>query len=97
MTACLALAIFDVGAAAINVKTATCAEPAYYPEHATAAEVIARHDSRISAEIARQYPQNDFNFSGQLDDLQESRDSMVVLFMFGVLLICLILGTWFRS
>ena len=49
------------------------------------------------AEIARQYPQNDLNFSGQLDDLQESLDSMVVLFLFGVLLIYVILGTQFRS
>jgi multidrug efflux pump subunit AcrB len=49
------------------------------------------------AEIARQYPQNDLNFSGQLDDLQESLDSMLVLFLFGVLLIYVILGTQFRS
>jgi len=49
------------------------------------------------AEIASQYPQNDLNFSGQLDDLQESLDSMLVLFMFGVLLIYVILGTQFKS
>jgi multidrug efflux pump subunit AcrB len=49
------------------------------------------------AEIAHQYPQNDLNFSGQLDDLQESLDSMLVLFMFGVLLIYVILGTQFKS
>ena len=49
------------------------------------------------AEIASRYPQNDLNFSGQLDDLQESLDSMLVLFMFGVLLIYVILGTQFKS
>jgi multidrug efflux pump subunit AcrB len=49
------------------------------------------------AEIASQYPQNDLNFSGQLDDLQESLDSMLILFMFGVLLIYVILGTQFKS
>ena len=49
------------------------------------------------AEIANQYPQNDLNFSGQLDDLQESLNSMLVLFMFGILLIYLILGTQFKS
>jgi multidrug efflux pump subunit AcrB len=49
------------------------------------------------AEIADQYPQNDLNFSGQLDDLQESLDSMLVLFMFGILLIYVILGTQFKS
>jgi RND family efflux transporter MFP subunit len=48
---CLALAAFDAGAAAVNVKTATYADLAYYPEHATAAEVIARYDSKVSAEI----------------------------------------------
>ena len=49
------------------------------------------------ADISNQYPQNDLNFSGQLDDLQESLDSMLVLFMFGVLLIYVILGTQFKS
>jgi multidrug efflux pump subunit AcrB len=49
------------------------------------------------AEIASQYPQNDLNYSGQLDDLQESLDSMLILFMFGLLLIYLILGTQFKS
>jgi len=49
------------------------------------------------AEIASQFPDNDLNFSGQLDDLQESLDSMLVLFMFGVLLIYVILGTQFKS
>ncbi len=47
--------------------------------------------------IANQYPQNDLNFSGQLDDLQESLDSMLVLFLFGILLIYVILGTQFKS
>ena len=49
------------------------------------------------AEIATRYPQNDLNFSGQLDDLQESLNSLMVLFLFGVLMIYLILGTQFRS
>ena len=49
------------------------------------------------AEIAPRFPQNDLNFSGQLDDLQESLDSMLILFMFGVLLIYVILGTQFKS
>jgi len=37
---------------AVNVRTIRYADAAYYPEHSTAAEVIARHDSEISAEIA---------------------------------------------
>ena len=48
---CLVLAVFDAGAAAVTVKTTSYAELAYYPEHATAAEVIARYDSKVSAEI----------------------------------------------
>ncbi len=49
------------------------------------------------AEIAHRFPQNDLNFSGQLDDLQESLNSMFILFTFGVLLIYVILGTQFKS
>ncbi|MGD2052732.1 MAG: efflux RND transporter periplasmic adaptor subunit [Gammaproteobacteria bacterium] len=36
----------------VNVKTVSYKEVAFYPEHSTAAEVIARHDSKISAEIS---------------------------------------------
>ncbi len=49
------------------------------------------------AAIAHRYPDNDLNFSGQLDDLQESLDSMLILFSFGLLLIYAILGTQFKS
>ncbi len=49
------------------------------------------------AEIEHRYPENDLNFSGQLDDLQESLDSMMILFSFGLLLIYAILGTQFKS
>jgi multidrug efflux pump subunit AcrB len=47
--------------------------------------------------IAIQYPYNDLDFSGQLDDLNESLDSMLMLFMFGLLMIYAILGTQFKS
>ena len=36
----------------VNVKTVRYADVAYQPVHTTAAEVIARHDSKISAEIS---------------------------------------------
>ena len=36
----------------VKVKTVSYEAVAYYPEHKTAAEVIARHDSKISAEIS---------------------------------------------
>ncbi|MEZ5451311.1 MAG: efflux RND transporter permease subunit [Thiothrix sp.] len=44
-----------------------------------------------------QFPNIDLDFTGQLDDLQESLDSIGVLFLFGVGLMYLILGTQFRS
>ena len=43
------------------------------------------------------YPQVALDFSGELDDIQESLDSMARLFSFGLGLIYLILATQFRS
>ena len=47
--------------------------------------------------IANRYTENDLDFSGQLDDINESLNSMLILFLFGVLLIYAILGTQFKS
>jgi len=47
--------------------------------------------------IEDRYPDIDLNFEGELDDIQESLDAIGVLFLFGVGLIYLILGTQFRS
>ena len=44
-----------------------------------------------------QYSENDLDFSGELDDIKESMDSMLTLLLFGVLLIYAILGTQFKS
>ena len=44
--------ILTANASPVNVRTASYKDVAYYPEHSTAAEVIARHDSKISTEIA---------------------------------------------
>jgi RND family efflux transporter MFP subunit len=43
---------YRVTADPVSVKTVRFSDVAYYPEHTTAAEVIARHDSEVSAEIA---------------------------------------------
>jgi multidrug efflux pump subunit AcrB len=43
------------------------------------------------------FPNIDLDFSGELDDIQESMDAIGVLFIFGVGLMYLILGTQFRS
>ncbi len=49
------------------------------------------------AGIHHDFPQTDLDFSGAFDDIQESLDSMLILFLFGVGLIYLILATQFRS
>ncbi len=48
-------------------------------------------------EISARYPNIDLDFTGELDDIQESMDSIVVLFLFGVGLMYAILGTQFKS
>jgi len=48
-------------------------------------------------ELHVQFPGVDLEFSGELDDIQESLDAMASLFLFGVGLIYLILGSQFRS
>jgi multidrug efflux pump subunit AcrB len=44
-----------------------------------------------------QYPSIDLDFSGELDDIQESLDAITILFVFGVGVMYAILGTQFRS
>ncbi|KPK39845.1 MAG: cation transporter [Gammaproteobacteria bacterium SG8_47] len=48
-------------------------------------------------EIRDQYPNIDLDFSGELDDIQESLDAIAQLFILGVGLMYLIVGTQFRS
>jgi len=47
--------------------------------------------------IRERFPTSDLEFSGAFDDIQESLDSMLILFVFGLGLIYLILATQFRS
>ncbi|MEJ2174210.1 MAG: efflux RND transporter permease subunit [bacterium] len=47
--------------------------------------------------VQERYPQTTLDFSGELDDIQESLDSMGVLFLLGVGLIYVILAAQFRS
>ncbi len=47
--------------------------------------------------LAAQFPSTDIDFSGELDDIQESLDAMALLFLMGLGLIYLILATQFRS
>ena len=48
-------------------------------------------------EISDQFTENDLDFTGELDDIEESFNSMLTLFLFGLLLIYAILGTQFKS
>lgn len=47
--------------------------------------------------VAAQFPNTEIDFSGELDDIQESLDAMLMLFLLGVGLIYLILAAQFRS
>jgi len=48
-------------------------------------------------EYQAQFPNIDLDFSGELDDIYEAMDSILVLFIFGVGVMYAILGTQFRS
>ena len=48
-------------------------------------------------ELQRQFPSIDLDFSGLLDDIQDSIQAMIVLFGLGMGLIYIILGTQFKS
>ncbi|MCG8378700.1 MAG: efflux RND transporter permease subunit, partial [Proteobacteria bacterium] len=47
--------------------------------------------------LQKNYPNIDLDFSGELDDIDESIDAIGILFLFGVGLMYIILGTQFRS
>ena len=49
------------------------------------------------AKVRHNYPNSDLDFSGELDDIEESLDAMKGLFLLGVGLIYLILAAQFRS
>ena len=48
-------------------------------------------------QLLRQHPSIALDFSGLLDDIQESLNSMLILFVFGIGLMYVILGTQFKS
>ena len=62
-------------------------------------DTVAANESikRRWAEVGSRHPEVDLEFSGELEDIQESLDSMLVLFLLGVGLIYLILAAQFRS
>jgi multidrug efflux pump subunit AcrB len=62
-------------------------------------DTVAANAALLAAwqEAAARYPSIDLDFSGELDDIQESLDALPTLFLLGVGLIYLVLGTQFRS
>jgi len=49
------------------------------------------------SQLQASYPNVNLDFSGELDDIQESLDSIGILFLFGLGVMYLILGTQFKS
>ena len=49
---CFATTAFAANTSPVNVKTVSYKDAADYPQHNTAAEIIAKHDSKVSAEIS---------------------------------------------
>jgi multidrug efflux pump subunit AcrB len=49
------------------------------------------------ADYQAEFPAIDLDFSGELDDIQESLDAITILFVFGIGVMYAILGTQFRS
>ena len=62
-------------------------------------DTVAANDQIIQywETVRARFPNVNLDFSGELDDIQESLDAILALFLLGVGLIYLILGTQFRS
>lgn len=60
----------------------------------TANSMVVEHWNN---ELQQAFPNLDLDFSGELDDIQESMDAIGLLFLFGIGLMYLILGTQFSS
>ncbi|TAK41951.1 MAG: efflux RND transporter permease subunit [Betaproteobacteria bacterium] len=62
-------------------------------------DTVAVNDAIRAAweKVRARYPSTTLDFSGELDDIQESLDAMKVLFLLGIGLIYLILAAQFRS
>jgi multidrug efflux pump subunit AcrB len=79
-----------------NLRRAITVE-ADLDREATDTVTVNREIQRRWAEVAARYPGAGLDFSGELDDIQESLDAIGVLFVLGVGLIYLILAAQFRS
>lgn len=63
-------------------------------------DTVAANDwllAQWNQQLQGRYPTLDLDFSGELDDIQESLDAIALLFLFGLGVMYLILGTQFAS
>ncbi len=79
-----------------QLKRAITVEAELDREHIDTVEANRRLQAAW-AELQPQFPNVTLDFSGELDDIQESLDAMAGLFLFGLGLIYLILAAQFRS
>jgi len=79
-----------------NLRRAVTVEADIDPEVTNTVQVN-RDIQAAWQELRAEFPGTDLDFTGELDDINESLDSMAVLFLLGLGLIYLILATQFRS
>lgn len=80
-----------------NFRRAITVEADLLPETIDTVTANGRLVAHWQDELKPQYPDLDLDFSGELDDIQESMDAIGILFLFGIGLMYLILGTQFSS
>ena len=80
-----------------NFRRAITVEADLVPDSIDTVAANAMVVEHWNSELQSRFPNLDLDFSGELDDIQESLDSIGILFLFGVGLMYLILGTQFAS
>lgn len=80
-----------------NFRRAITVEADLLPDSIDTVTANARVTAHWDSQLQGTYPNLDLDFTGELDDIQESLDAIGILFLFGVGLMYLILGTQFAS
>ena len=80
-----------------NFQRTVTVEADIDPQIINTVDVNKQLKQRWRDTLQRQFPEVNLDFSGLLDDIQESINAMITLFGFGIGLIYIILGTQFKS
>ncbi len=80
-----------------NFRRAITVEAELAPGTLDTVSANAQLQAHWGQQLQARFPNLDLDFSGELDDIQESLDAIAVLFLFGVGVMYLILGTQFAS